>query len=373
MTIQPFKLERYFAKYEFSVPYLLCSSDCEALTLAELLAMADQESLKLWSELKLGYTEPLGHPLLRKEASMQYERVDPEEILVLTPEEGIYIAMSALLEKGDHLIVTYPGYQSLYEIARSKGCEISKWEPDKTRGWRFDVDDLAGAIASHTKMIVINFPHNPTGATIKKEDLEKIVDIARQNGIMIFSDEMYRFLEYDESARLPAVADIYENGVSLSGMSKSYALAGLRIGWLATKNAALFDSFATYKDYTTICSGAPSEILAICALRKKEAILKRNARIIQKNIALLDDFFAQFHQTLEWNRPVAGTMGFPRLKGNINVEDFCLALADQKGVMLLPSSQYDYAGNHFRIGFARKGMPEALEKLKEYMHETGMA
>ena len=370
MTIQPFKLERYFAKYEFSAPYLLCSSDCEALTLKELLAMADEESLKLWSDLKIGYTEPLGHPLLREEASMQYQSIQPEEVLILAPEEGIYIAMTTMLEKGDHVIVSYPGYQSLYEIARSKGCEISKWEPDESRGWRFDVDDLAGAIQSNTKLIVINFPHNPTGAIIGKEDLDQIIELARKNNIMIFSDEMYRFLEYDESTRLPAVADIYENGISLSGMSKSYALAGLRIGWLATKNAALFNQFATYKDYTTICSSAPSEILAICALRKKEAIFKRSMGIIQSNIGLLDDFFAEFHQSLEWNRPMAGTIGFPRLKGDIRVEDFCSELVDKKGVMLLPSSQYDYAGNHFRIGFARKSMPEALEKFKEYMYET---
>jgi len=370
MKLNPFKLERYFARYEFSAPYLLCTSDCEALSMQELLDIADNNTLKMWHNLKLGYTESQGHPVLREEISNLYQRIKPSNVMVITPEEGIYIAMNSILEKNDHVITTFPGYQSLYEVANSIGCKVSKWIPRQKDTWVFNIDDLRNLIRENTKLIVINFPHNPTGATITQTELEKIVDIAREKNIIIFSDEMYKFLEYNESNRISSTCDLYDNAVSLFGMSKSFGLAGLRIGWLTTKNSELFEKFATYKDYTTICSSAPSEILAIMALRKKSKILKRNLNIIQENLKLLDEFFREYSKLFEWHKPKAGPIGFPELKTNEKVSDFCLDLVNKKGVMLLPSSQYDYGGNNFRIGFARKNMPQALEQFKEYIREN---
>ncbi|MFP4018993.1 MAG: aminotransferase class I/II-fold pyridoxal phosphate-dependent enzyme, partial [Bacteroidales bacterium] len=139
MNIQPFKLERYFAKYEFSSPYLLSCSDCEPLSLRELLSLADGESMKYWNLLNLGYTESQGNPVLRDEITKLYNGVNSDDIAIMAPEEGIFIAMNVLLEKGDEVIVTYPGYQSLYEVARSIGCRIKKWEPKSTDRWHFDV------------------------------------------------------------------------------------------------------------------------------------------------------------------------------------------------------------------------------------------
>ncbi len=370
MNIQPFKLERYFAKYEFSAPYLLCCSDCEALSLKEILALADENSLEMWNDLKLGYTESQGHPLLREEVSKLYKTVKPEDVMIAAPEECIFIAMNNILQKGDHVIVTFPGYQSLYEIANSIGCEISRWTPRKQDGLVFDVADLQKLIKANTKLIVINFPHNPTGATIGEEELKKIVDMARQNNIILFSDEMYRFLEYDAAVRTSSACDLYENAVSLFGMSKSFALAGLRIGWLTTKNADLLKRFVTFKDYTTICSNAPGEILAIMALRAKNKIFERNLGIIDRNLKLLDEFFAAHTGLFKWHRPEASPIAFPELKSDIDASRFCRELVEKKGVLLLPADQYDYAGNNFRIGFARKNMPEALAKFKEFVDEV---
>ncbi|MGW8145029.1 MAG: aminotransferase class I/II-fold pyridoxal phosphate-dependent enzyme, partial [Anaerolineales bacterium] len=138
MQIPAFQLERYFAKYEFSARYLLSSSDCEPLSMRELLSLADTEMTDAWENLKLGYTESWGHPLLREEIAGIYQQVGSEEILTVVPEEGIFLIMNALLEPGDHVICTYPGYQSLYEIARSIGCQVSTWEPDEEQGWYFD-------------------------------------------------------------------------------------------------------------------------------------------------------------------------------------------------------------------------------------------
>jgi len=180
---------------------------------------------------------------------------------------------------------------------------------------------------------------------------------------------MYRFLEHDQADRISSACDIYDNAISLFGMSKSFSLAGLRIGWLTTQNTDVLKQFQIYKDYTTICNNAPGEILSLMALRTKAGILKRNLDIIGKNLKLLDHFFIEYAELFEWYKPKTGPIGFPELKVDKNSADFCTDLIEKKGVMLLPANQYDYAGNHFRISFARRNMPESLEKLREYIAE----
>lgn len=367
MKIAPFQLERYFAKYEFSTPYLLSSSDCEPLNLRELIALGDAESLELWDKLRLGYTESQGHPLLRAEIAKLYRQIGPENVLIVTPEEGIFIAMNVLLERGDHVVVTYPGYQSLYELARSLGCSVTPWIPEKGRTWHFDLDRLSSSISQNTRLIVVNFPHNPTGATLNREQFRQLLGLAQERGITVFSDEMYRLLEYDRSAGLEPACDIYENAISLFGMSKTFALAGLRIGWLTTGNHIFLQRFAAFKDYTTICSSAPSEMLALMGLRAREAIIARNLDIIRHNLSLLDSFFDRHADAFEWLRPEAGTVAFPALRLSMRVVDFCAGLVEKKGTMLLPADVYDFPGNHFRVGFGRRSLPPALDRLEEYL------
>lgn len=367
MKIKPFELERYFAKYEFTAPYLLSCSDCEPLTLKEVLSLSDSQTLRMWNNLWLGYTNSQGHPQLREEVSKLYTKIKPQEVLIVAPQEGILIAMNVLLEKGNHVIVTYPGYQSLYEIAGSIGCQLTKWQPDEKGGWDFDIDFLKSNIRKNTKLIVINFPHNPTGSLASKEKFKEVLEIAKSRGIYVFSDEMYRFLEYDKKDTLPSACDLYENAISLFGMSKTFGLPGLRIGWLTTKNKQLFKELTLFRDYTTICSSAPSEILALMALRAKEKIIERNLKIIKTNLKLLDTFFEKHSSILTWNRPIAGSIGFPRFLGKQSTTKFCQDLVNKKGVMLLPSYVYGYDQKHFRLGFGRKNMSQALKKLQEFL------
>jgi aspartate/methionine/tyrosine aminotransferase len=369
MKINDFELERFFARYEFSVKYILGASDCEGLCLKELLAMADTESKDLWNNLKLCYTESQGHPVLREEISKLYNNVDSREVITLTPEEGIFIAMNTILEKDDHVIATFPGYQSLYEIASSIGCKVTRWVPDSKNGWELDLGYLEKSIKPNTKLLVINFPHNPTGYLPSKKKFLEIIDIARRHNIHLFSDEMYRFLEYNRGDRLPPACEIYDKAISLSGMSKSFALAGLRIGWLITKNKDLFNGFSSLKDYTTICSSAPSEILSIMALRNKDRLIERNLRIIQNNICLFERFLSSNKDWFSWTKPRAGSIAFPELISGTDVEKFCLDLISKKEVLLLPSKVYGYGGNNFRIGFGRTNFPVALEKVEEYVSQ----
>lgn len=370
MKVSPFKLERYFDKYEFSAPYLLSSSDCEPLQLNELLALADEKSLKEWNTLKLGYTESKGDPEFRNEISKLYTSISPDDVLVLVPEEGIFIAMNILLDKGDHVITTFPGYQSLYQLAEDIGCNISKWEPDSNL--KFQIQDLKSLVTDKTKLIVINFPHNPTGASINKDELNEIVELARNKNITIFSDEMYRFMEYDESDRLPSVCDLYENAISLFGLSKTFGLPGLRMGWLTTRNSHFMQALITFKDYTTICNSAPGEKLGTIALQNKNALIQRSLQVIQGNLAVLEPFAQRHKEWFIWQTPKAGSIAFPALKIKGTVMDFCQDLVKKKGVMLLPHDVYDFSRNHVRIGFGRKNLPDVLKVFEEFVKENGL-
>lgn len=371
MKINPFTLERYFAKYEFSVPHQLSCSDAEPLSLKEVLAMADQETHALWQNLSLGYTDSQGHPLLLKEIANLYKDISPDSIVEIVPEEGIFIAMNVLLEPGDHIITTFPGYQSLFEIAVSIGCQVSKWMPDLEHGCRFSLQDLKHLIRENTKLIVINFPHNPTGALLSRTELEELIDVANDKGIQIFSDEMYRFTEQNQADRLPSVCELYPKGISLFGLSKSFSLPGLRVGWLVSPNLYVIEKIKTFKDYTTICGSAPGEILAIIALRARDGILARNQSIISKNLEILDSFFEEHKSIFSWHRPIGGTVCFPKLLLDVSIDHFCELLMEKKGVMLLPASVIGFPGNHFRIGFGRKNMYEVIEKLVDFLTEMG--
>ena len=290
MQIEPFALERYFARYEFTARHLASCSDCDGLALEELLALADDETRALWRDLRLGYTESLGHPLLRTEIASMYEGAGADDVLTGAPEELIFLAMNCLLEPGDHVIATFPAYQSLHQIAESMGCEVTRWQPDEGRGWLFDPDFVRAHLGPRTRLIVANFPHNPTGALPPRAVYDELVVIARERGVHLFSDEMYRGLELDPAQRLPAGCEVYERAVSLSGMSKVFGLAGTRIGWLVTHDGALLARMAALKDYTTICSSAPSEVLALMGLRARDRIVARHVERIGHNLALLAQF-----------------------------------------------------------------------------------
>ena len=367
MNLPPFKLERYFAKYEFHTEFLLCSSDCEAMSIAELLAFEPGAAEK-FQETWLGYTESTGSPALRKEISNIYADIQPDRILVHTGAgEAIYLFMHAMLRADDHILVHSPCYQSLSEVAKGIGCHVSPWIAREENGWALELDELRHLLRPTTKAIILNTPHNPTGYLMSRTDFEAVNKFAQEHNLLLFSDEVYRESEYERANRLPAACDLGDHAVSLGVTSKTYGLAGLRIGWIATQNKNVYDRMAGLKDYTTICNSAPSEFLAEVAMRHRERLAERNLTIIKSNLSVIDDLFARHADRFSWVRPQAGSMGFPLLLTG-DIDEFCEDLVSKAGVLLLPGSMYDDSRNHFRIGLGRRNLPRAVQRFEEYLN-----
>jgi aspartate/methionine/tyrosine aminotransferase len=357
-VIAPFKLEQYFERYEFSVPYLLSSSDAEPYTLRDLLALADPEMLERWEEQKLGYTEVRGDPLLREEIAALYTDLAAEDVIVFAAaQEPIFALASVAVEPGDHVIAIVPSYQSLYEVARSRGAEVTLVPMGDA--WTLDLDAVRAALKPNTKLIVLNVPNSPTGALPDETAFRELFEL----GPRVFVDEVYRFLEHNPDDLLPAAADL--GGVSLGVMSKTFALPGIRIGWLATPDQELRERIVEFKHYLTICSAGPSEILATIALRARDSVLARSRAIVEANLPILGDFLAR-HDGFSWTPPRGGTIGLIEMRDG-NVDDLARELADSEGVMILPAGVFDWPANAFRVGYARAGMPQALERFARFI------
>ncbi|NKJ42465.1 aminotransferase class I/II-fold pyridoxal phosphate-dependent enzyme [Novosphingobium sp. SG720] len=374
MALPDFRLEAYFSKWEFAARHHLTASDAQSMTLRELLAMADPADAAAFDAQWLGYTQTFGAPALRAEIASTYDAMAPENVLCFAgAEEGIYVANHVLLGKDDHAIVITPNYQAAETVPLSL-CAVTGVPLDPENGWRLDLDRVAAAIQPNTKLVSINFPHNPTGSIPDRATLDGLVNLCRHHGIWIFSDEVYRLLGPDPARHLPQVADIYERGLSLNVLSKAYGLPGLRIGWIACQDAGVLSRMERMKHYLSICNSAPSEALGIIALRAADRIIGRNNALVRANLDVLDAFFADYPHLFEWTRSDGGCVGYPRWLGPGTVDAFCEDLIDKAGVLLLPSGIYHsdlgpVPADRFRIGFGRSDVPESIAALRAYLEQ----
>jgi aspartate/methionine/tyrosine aminotransferase len=370
--MRDFALEVFLAGWEFTAPYHMTASDIESMTVADLLALATPEDRNALDTLWLGYTETWGSRELRAEIARSYEAMALENILCLAGAgEGLYAVAKVLLQAGDHVLVPTPNYQSAETVPLSV-CEVTGIPLRRTAplmgpgtqlrgGWRLHPEDVRAAIRPNTKLLSLNFPHNPTGMLMTREDLEAVIALCRHHGIYILCDEVYRGVELEPADQMPQIADVYERGISLNVISKAYGLPGLRIGWIASQDTSLLQKVERYKHYLSICNSAPSELLTLVALKARCGILARNHALLQENVMLLEQLFADFPGVVDWQRPQGGCVAFPRCTAPEGGEEFCRKLIEESGVLLLPSSIYaseltDVPQDHFRIGFGRGRM-----------------
>jgi aspartate/methionine/tyrosine aminotransferase len=365
-----FRLEVHLGRWEFAARHHLTASDAESLSVAEVLG---EEGLAELGALRLGYTPTWGTDPLREAVAATYAEVAPDDVLVFAgAEEAMFWALQELVGPGEHAIVTVPNYQSMETVTLGTGAAVSGLPLDPARGWALDLDLLASLLRPETRLVAVNFPNNPTGALPDPGTFRALVALCEQRGVRLFSDEVYRGLEPRPEAALPQAADVSPTALSLGVMSKAYGLPGLRIGWLACRDRALLGRLETRKHYTSICSSAPSELIATAALRRGAEIRARNRAIIDANLPVFAAFFAQWPRLFAWAPPQAGCVCFPRYLGDDGVETFCRELVEQAGVVLLPASIFASAlapvpADRFRIGVGRAAPEPALAALANFL------
>ncbi|MEQ8206417.1 MAG: pyridoxal phosphate-dependent aminotransferase [Woeseia sp.] len=374
MTRLPdFRLETHFSRWEFKARFHMTASDAESMSLAELLAMANPAEREAFDQLWLGYTETWGDPGLRDLIAGTYQQRTAADILCFAgASEGIFAANSVLLDKDSHAIVVTPNYQS-HETLPVSLCSATGIPLDPDDHWSLDIDRVASAIRPNTRLITINFPHNPTGANLSPDRFAALIELCRKHGIYLLSDEIFNGLGPSGSEFLPAAADVYERGLSLNVMSKAYGLPGLRIGWIACQDRELLSKLERMKHYLSISNSGPSEALTKIALRNRDRILARNCSIIDENLVHLNAFFARHRDLFVWQQPDASCMGFPQYTGSDGVEEFTRRLIEDSSLLLLPGSIYQSAltstpANHFRIGFGRRGIETGIAVMEQHIN-----
>jgi aspartate/methionine/tyrosine aminotransferase len=367
MKIEPFLLERWMTRHETHVRYDIAESGILPLSTQDLLNFEPPDrraaTLEDLLRLPLGYSEARGTEALRGMFAATYARGDADHILVTTGAiEANFLLFNVLLDAGDHVIAPYPAYQQLYSVPRAIGCDVSLWHVGPQTGYRYDVDALEALLTPKTKVIIVNTPHNPTGAMLSPDDARRVYTMAESVGATVIGDEAYRWLAVpDGEPFAPPFFDLGPRGVSVGTLSKPFGLPGLRTGWIAGP-PDLIQRCWGYRDYVTLSPGKLNDALAQLAMKHRDKIVARNTEIIRANLATAHRWMAG-RPYLQWTPPRGGLLAL--IKYDLPMDSLPLAdkLATEYSVMLAPGSAFGYE-RHLRLGIGQdpKVFSEGLER-----------
>ncbi|HEL1894225.1 TPA: aminotransferase [Streptococcus suis] len=367
MKLPRFGVEEWLNVHENSAIYDIAGVSISSLTLEELFALSGTNPEDFYKKLqgtKLNYGWIEGSLAFKKSVSQLYTGVKPEQILQTNgATEANLLVLYSLIEPGDHVISLYPTYQQLYDIPKSSGAEVDLWQIEEENGWLPDLEKLRQLIRPNTKMICINNANNPTGAVMDRTYLEELVEIASEVGAYILSDEVYRSFS---GLDVPSIIEVYDKGIAVNSLSKTYSLPGIRVGWVAA-NHQVTDILRDYRDYTMICAGVFDDMVAQLALASRKEILKRNRRILEENLAILDQWIEE-EPRVSYIRPAVVSTSFVKIAVEMPMEEFCLQLLQEHGVLLVPGNRFNRDG-YVRLGFAceQETLIKGLEKLSQFL------
>ncbi len=363
MRIEPSRLDAFTARLNPVTTASLSSSAAEPHTLSELLALADPETRRRWDGLDLSYASSCGDPVLREAIAELYEGVGLDGILTFAgAQEAIFCTLASVLRPGDRVVGVTPCYEALAVVPRMLGAEVVEVPLTFAGSWRLDVDRMIGEIRPGTALVLLNFPHNPTGANLPERDLGRILTAVESAGALLFLDEVHRLLPHGDAAPNRPAADLSDRAISLDVMAKSFGLAGVRVGWLACRDREILAQAQGAKGWTSICNSRPDEILALIGLRARENILTRNRNIIRDNLAQVSSFAADQPDLLDWIPPEAGCTAFPRFKDGRDATRYAEHLAHSAALLLLPGPLFSGPPDHVRLGLGPRTLPAGLAR-----------
>ena len=373
MKLARFELERWMTRWELDVDYDIAESGIYPLSLEELYGLiGKEETTKLAGTIvktRLGYSEARGTVGLRTAIANTFANASPDDVLVTTGAiEANFLIFNTLLKEGDHVVAVSPAYQQLLSVPKAITTNVSEWSVVQGEGFRYDLDALDSLVTPETRLIVINTPHNPTGAMLDQAGLELVLEIARRNDTWVLSDEAYRWLEHTNGERLPSPAhDLGDKVISVGTMSKPFGLPGLRVGWLVA-NPEIVEACWGFRDYVTLSPSGISDAIARTAIEQRASILPRNEAIISENMISAKAWFKENADIVSWQPPRAGLLAMMRYNLEIPSLELADRLAKDVRVMLAPGSAFGLE-HHLRIGVGQRPdlFAEGLRRTAEYL------
>jgi aspartate/methionine/tyrosine aminotransferase len=366
MQLKPFLLDSWLDQYEHGIEFNLGASTGPVWTVNDILALSDDETRHRFLNHKLVYSRPAGADSLRQ-AIAEMQAVDVDAVQVVTgASEALTVLMWLAAEPGANVILPLPGFTTFSALPESLGLETRFYRVNRENGFRIDIDQIKRLADSHTKLILINSPHNPTGAMISHADMEALHDFTAERGIQLISDEVYHPIYHGpptrSAARLP-------HATVISDLSKAFSIAGVRTGWMIEHDPERRQQYWTARAYFSICNSTTGEILSEIAIRKHDVVLGKTQQIATRNLKLLDRFMRDHRDVLGWIRPSGGMTAFPWLASGEDARPFCQA-ATNLGLLFAPGDCFDVP-SHFRLGFAAAGenFPKALDRFGEFVTE----
>ncbi|MGF6375175.1 aspartate/methionine/tyrosine aminotransferase [Clostridiales Family XIII bacterium PM5-7] len=372
MNIKTFKVERWMNEYEEDAVYNLAETCIDSITVGDLLTLVGETPETYLADLaniRLAYGHIFGSPELLKGIASLYENVSDQHII---PTHGAIGAnnqvITTLIESTDNMVSVMPTYQQHYSIPESIGAEVRILQLRLEDDYLPNLDVLRSLVDENTKMITINNPNNPTGSWIPIDIMKEIIEIAKSVDAYVLCDEVYRGISEDGSY-MQSIVDLYDKGISVGSMSKIFSMAGVRIGWIVSKDESLIHQCHERRDYDTISCGVIDDKLAALTLANKEKIFARNREILNKNRAILDQWVSETPE-VRYLRPVAGTTALVYYDKDIPSQELCKKLLAEKGVLFTPGECFEMEGA-VRIGYAydSKTLRVGLDKFTEFLRE----
>lgn len=353
MNIKPFAVEEWMNEYETGARYNIAETCVDSVSLDELFALTGEDKdtfLSHFCAQRLTYGDIWGSPALHEGVCKLYRTITPEQVVPTHGAAGAnYHVFCSLIAPGDRVVSIMPTYQQLYSIPEAIGAQVALMHLRQENNYLPDLDELRSLVTPETRMICINNPNNPSGALMSKELLLQIVEIARSVDAYVLCDEVYRHLT-QEDGWSESIADLYEKGISVSSMSKVFSLAGIRMGWIATRDKAALNAFLTHRDYNLISCGMFDDAVASLALRHSDAMLRRNQSVVRENLAILDAW-VQEQPHFYYTKPKAGTTALVYYDFDIPSYDFCKRLYHETGAFVTPGDCFEQA-HSMRVGYA---------------------
>lgn len=366
------KLQAFFDSAEATGARInLSASAIEPLSREEWLTLDPRVAKTQDDALRFDYSTRYGIEPLRAAIAEDYEGVDASGVMVTSGlDDGLASIALALVEPGDRVIVLCPCYPPQIELPRWRGAEVVAWEARAENGWVPSLDELRELLAPGARLVIVTFPQNPTGFTPDVAYASALCEMVEAAGATLVSDEVYSGLPpAPEAGVLPLCARL-PSAISLHGLSKTYSLPGLRVGWMASANEADMARIRSVRNLMNCYLPTPVEALALAALRGREAIFARNAAIRDEGVAAADEFFASHDNLFAWQAPASGVLGFPEWRGPGSASALSQRLIEEAGIILAPSSCFEAGDRHFRVSVGRRGTGPGLVALADYLRQA---